>query len=298
MSPEISRRTLVRGGGLVAVTAPFLAACGSSGGSGGSSGSASTNITDLLARGKKQGYLRVAIANEPPYTKVEPDGTVTGAEPEIFRAVVKQMGIPEIQGIVTGYDAMIPGLKADRWDAITAGLFMKQSRCAEVAYSEPTLVSTESFAVPKGNPKNITKISDVTSNGDLKVAVLPGGFEEGILQGEKVPDGQLVRVKDGRSGIETVKAGRADAFLLPTLSLKSLNEKDKSFDVTDPIDDAPKTGSGAAFRKSDQAFLDKYNPQLKKFKESDAFTKLMDKWGFDAQASREATTKELCSNPG
>ncbi len=298
MSLEISRRTLVRTGGLVAVTAPFLAACGSDSGSGGSSGSASTNIQDLLERGKKQGYLRVAIANEPPYTKVEPDGTVTGAEPEIFRAVVKQMGIPEIQGTVTGYDSMIPGLKADRWDAVTAGLFMKQSRCAEVAYSEPTLVSTESYAVPNGNPKNITTIQDVIDNGDLKIAILPGGFEEGILQGKKVPDGQLVRVKDGRSGIETVKAGRADAFLLPTLSLKSLQQKDKGIDVTDPISDAPKTGSGAAFRKSDQKFVEAYNVELKKYKDSDAFATLMNKWGFDPEASRQATTEELCSNPG
>lgn len=299
MSLDISRRQLVRGGGLIAVTAPLLAACGSSNsGSGSSASGSSTGTEDLLAIGKKQGYLRVAIANEPPYTKVQPDGTVTGAEPDIFKAVIKTLGIPDIQGIVTPYAAMIPGLQANRWDAITAGLFMKQSRCSQVLYSHPTLVSTESYAVPKGNPKNITTIADVVNNKNLKIAVLPGGFEEGILKGKNVPDSQMVKVKDGRSGLETVKSGRADAFLLPTLSLKSLQQQDNSFDVTAPIQDAPKTGSGAAFRKSNQAFLDTYNPALQKFKDSQAFVTLMDKWGFDAKASREATTKELCSNPG
>lgn len=295
MSLEISRRQLVRGGGLVAVTAPLLAACGSSSDSG--SGSSSTSM-GLLEKGKKQGYLSVAIANEPPYTKVEADGTVTGAGPEIFRAVVKTLGIPDIQGIVTGYDSMIPGLKAGRWDAITAGLFMKQSRCAEVLYSHPTLVSTESFAVPNGNPKNITTIADVKNNTGLKIAVLPGGFEQGILKDANIPASQQVNVKDGRSGIETVKAGRADAFLLPTLSLNSLHENDKGFDVTAPVEDAPKTGSGHAFSKDHKAFLDVYNPALKKYKDSDAFATLMNKWGFDAKASREATTEELCSTPG
>ena len=55
--------------------------------------------------------------------------------------------------MVTPYASMIPGLNANRWDAITAGLFMKQSRCGQVSYSEPVIVSTESFAVPKGTPR-------------------------------------------------------------------------------------------------------------------------------------------------
>jgi polar amino acid transport system substrate-binding protein len=251
-----------------------------------------------LAQGKKQGYLRVAIANEPPYTKVNPDGTVTGAEPDVFRAVCKRLGIPDIQGVVAPYASMIPGLNANQWDAITAGLFMKQSRCAEVSYSEPVIVSTESFAVKKGNPKKILTVADVLANKDLRIAVLPGGFEEGILKTAKVPESQHVKVNDGRSGIEAIKAGRADAFFLPTLSLESLAEADTNFEITEPVSDAPRTGSGAAFRKGDTAFREAYNKELAAFKETPEFDKLMEKWGFDAEAARTTTSAELCKNEG
>jgi polar amino acid transport system substrate-binding protein len=212
--------------------------------------------------------------------------------------VCKRLGIPDIQGVVTPYASMIPGLNANRWDAITAGLFMKQSRCGQVSYSEPVIVSTESFAVPKGNPKNILKVADVLAHKDVRIAVLPGGFEEGILKTAKVPDGQQVKVNDGRSGIEAVKAGRADAFFLPTLSLEALQEADTGFEVTAPVEDAPKTGSGAAFRRGDTSFLEAYNTELKAFKETPDFETLMEKWGFDAQAAKSTTSAELCQNEG
>lgn len=302
MTTEISRRNLLRGVGVAALVLPgsaFLASCGSAEkpaavGAGGTPAGGE----DLLAKGKKQGYLRVGIANEPPYTKVTADGAVTGCEPDVFRAVVKRMGIPDIQGIITPYNGMIPGLKANRWDAITAGLFMKQSRCAEVLYSEPVIVSTESYAVKPGNPKNIVTVADVVKNKDLKIVVLPGGFEEGILQGAKVPDSQMIRINDNRSGVEAVIAGRADAFMLPTLSLRSLHENEKGFDVTPPIQDAPKTGSGAAFRQSDKTFLAEYNKQLAELKASDEFAQILDKWGFDPEAAKGVTAEELCKNPG
>jgi polar amino acid transport system substrate-binding protein len=296
MTHEISRRSLLRGIGVAAVGVPaagWLAGCSTT-----DKPSAAGGSTDLLALGRKQGYLRVGIANEPPYTSVTADGTVTGCEPDVFRAVCKRLGIKDIQGIITPYDAMIPGLKANRWDAITAGLFMKQSRCAEVLYSEPVIVSTESFGVKPGNPKNITTVKSVLDNKDLKIVVLPGGFEEGILKTAKVPDGQMVRINDNRSGVEAVESGRADAFFLPTLSLKALQQKDNKFDVTDPVPDAPRTGSGAAFRQSDKSFLTVYNKELAKLKASPEFGKILTKWGFDPNAVKGVTAAELCKNPG
>lgn len=296
MTYDPSRRAVLRGLGVAAAAAPlttWLAGCSQTAIPG-----SATAAQDLLATGRKQGFLRVGIANEPPYTQVTTDGNVTGAEPDVFRAVCKRLGINDVQGIITPYASMIPGLKANRWDAIAAGLFMKQSRCAEVLYSEPVIVSTESFGVKPGNPKKIGTVADVLANAELKIAVLPGGFEDGILKTAKVPDGQLVKVDDGRSGIEALKSGRADAFFLPTLSLTALGEKDKGFEVTAPVGDAPRTGSGAAFRPTDKSFLAAYNKELVAFKQSGEFAEILKKWGFDAQATEGVTAAELCKNAG
>ncbi|MBK0421912.1 ectoine/hydroxyectoine ABC transporter substrate-binding protein EhuB [Leucobacter sp. CSA2] len=299
ISQRTRRLTAVIVGG--AFLAGVLAGCTTTspgGGGGGSAGGGASGVGKTVAQAKKDGYLRVAIANEPPYTQVNADGTVTGAEPDVLHAVLKTMDIPEIEGVTTPYESMIPGLNAGRWDVVAAGLFMKQSRCAAVAYSEPVIVSTESFGVPVGNPKNITTVKNVLDNKDLKIAVLSGGFEEGILKTAKVPSNQQVLVKDARSGMEAVTAKRADAFLLPTLSLNDLVKSDKSIEVTKPIEDAPKTGSGAAFRKEDKELRDEYNKALAKFKETPEFAKILEKWGFDPEAVKGVTSEELCKNEG
>lgn len=293
---EISRRTLLRGLGAVAVGAPlvgYLGACSTTDAGGGTS-----SAGNVLERGRDQGFLQVAVFSEPPYTKLEPDGTVTGAEPDVLRAVVKTLGIDDIKGVKVAYESMIPSLQAGRVDVIAAGLFMKQSRCAEVIYSEPVIVSTESFGVPTGNPQNILTVQDVLDNPDLKIAVLPGGFEEGILNSAGVPMRQQVTVNDNVSGVEAIKTDRADAFFLPTLSLNDLGQTAGGFDVTDVVSDAPKTGSGAAWKKDQQSAVDEYNNALATFKASSGFDDIMDKWGFDADAARHATAKELCQVEG
>ncbi len=297
MKGNISRRNLLRGAGVAALgasVAGWATGCASVAAGGPASGAAS----NLLELAKTQGFIRVGIANEPPYTQVDADGTVTGCEPDVLRAVCKRLGIDEVQGIITPYESMIPGLNANRWDVIAAGLFMKESRCAQVLYSEPVIVSTESFATPKGNPKAITSVAAVLADPSLRIAVLPGGFEEGVLKSANVPASQQVKINDGRSGIEALKANRADAFMLPTLSLKALAKDDSSFDVSKPVDDAPRTGSGAAFRQSDAAFHEAYNKELAAFKKTPEFTEILTKWGFDASVVEGVTAQELCKTAG
>ncbi len=286
-----TRRDLFRragAAGAVAIGGPvLLSACGDGEGRGG----------NTLQKGREQGFLRTGIANEPPYTEVTAGGEVTGVEPDIAKAVLQKIGIDRLEGIVTPYDQMIPGLQAGRWDMVTAGLFMKQSRCAQVQYTTPTIVSTESFAVKPGNPKNITTIESVKQM-QVKIAVLRGAFEEGILKKAGVASNKIVQVPEGRAGIEAVKAGRADAFLLPTLSLNELLQNDKSLEVTEPIEDAPITGAGHAFRKNDDELFNAYNDALKEMKQTEQYAKILKKWGFDPDPVEGVTKEELCKTEG
>ncbi|GLY71477.1 ectoine/hydroxyectoine ABC transporter substrate-binding protein EhuB [Amycolatopsis taiwanensis] len=288
----ISRRDLLRGAGAAVVAAPltgFMAGCSFT-----QPGTGQPNST--LDQIKKQGYARVAIANEPPYTKVNADGSITGVEPDVVSAVLKRMGIESVQGVVTPYESMIPGLNANRWDTIAAGLFMKQSRCAEILYSEPDIVSTESFAVPAGNPRNLTSIGDIKANPAMRVAVLPGGFEDGVLKSQNVPAAQFVSVPDGRSGMEAIQADRADAFFLPTLSLNAL--KTPGIDITGAIKDVQPTGAGAGFRKGDTDFQQAYDRELAGFKQTPEYADILHRWGFSADDVRGVTRDQLCANSG
>ncbi|GAA1232420.1 ectoine/hydroxyectoine ABC transporter substrate-binding protein EhuB [Prauserella halophila] len=241
--------------------------------------------------------LRLAVANEAPYTVLKANGDLTGAEPDVAKAVLERMGIDNIKGVQADYKSMILGLNARRWDMVTAGLFMNKSRCAKVQYTSPVLVSTESFAVPTGNPKGLTTVDDL-KNKDVKVAVLESSFELKTAKSLGVEEAKLSTYPLGPDALQGMKDGRVDAILLPTLSLEKLKEQKGGFEITEPLESFPTTGSGAAFRPGDEEFFNKYNDELKKFKETDEFDKLMDKWGFSADATRKATTEELCTNEG
>jgi polar amino acid transport system substrate-binding protein len=239
--------------------------------------------------------VRLVIANEPPYTKLTADGELTGAAPDVAKAVLKRMGIENIEAKQSAYDTMIAGLTADRWDMVTAGLFMNQNRCAQVLYSSPVIVSTESLAVPAGNPKNLHTVDDI-KNKDVQIAVLAGSYELRTAKALGVDEGKLPTYPKAPDALQGLQNGRVDGILLPTLTLRSLKEQQGGdFEVTEPLESIPTTGSGAAFRKSDTEFHAKYNEELRAFKETPEFDAILEQWGFSGEAARKATTEELCA---
>ncbi|MET3792929.1 ABC-type amino acid transport substrate-binding protein [Aquamicrobium terrae] len=76
--------------------------------------------TATLDQIKSQGYIRAATANEVPYGYMDTDGTAKGIAPEVAEAVLKKMGINEVQWVVTPFGSLIPGLKANRFDLVAA----------------------------------------------------------------------------------------------------------------------------------------------------------------------------------
>ena len=82
-----------------------------------------------LEKARQQGYIRVGFANEAPFGYATPDGKLTGEAPEVAKAVLTRMGIAEVDGVLTEFGSLIPGLKAGRFDIIAAGMFITPKRC-------------------------------------------------------------------------------------------------------------------------------------------------------------------------
>ncbi|HEV8389461.1 MAG TPA: ectoine/hydroxyectoine ABC transporter substrate-binding protein EhuB, partial [Dongiaceae bacterium] len=135
-----------------------------------------------LERAKAQGFIRVGFANEAPFGYATPDGKLTGEAPEVAKAVLAKIGIPQVDGVLTEFGSLIPGLKAGRFDIIAAGMFITPKRCAEIAYSEPSYGIGEAMLVSKGNPKAVKDFSTFAGNKDLKLAVMSGAVEAGYAK--------------------------------------------------------------------------------------------------------------------
>lgn len=246
---------------------------------------------------KEQGFARVAIANEPPYTAVGADGKVSGAAPDVARAIFKRLGIGEIVASVSEYGAMIPGLQAGRHDAVTAGLFMKPERCAAVAYSEPILCDAEAFLVKKGNPKGFKSFEDIAKDETAKLGAPGGGTEEKLALEVGVPRNRVIVVPDGQSGLKMLQDGRIDVYSLPVLSLNDLKKKsgDDTIEVFAPVQGAPVYCDGTAFNKNDTDLRDAYDVELAKMKASGEFAELIEPYGFSADAAKSTSREKLCA---
>ncbi|MGO7151664.1 ectoine/hydroxyectoine ABC transporter substrate-binding protein EhuB [Rhizobium leguminosarum] len=252
---------------------------------------------DKLEQLKEQGFARIAIANEPPFTAVGADGKVSGAAPDVARAIFEKLGVKEVVASISEYGAMIPGLQAGRHDAITAGLFMKPERCNAVAYSEPILCDAEAFALKKGNPQKLTSYKDIADNPDAKIGAPGGGTEEKLALEAGVPRDRVIVVPDGQSGIKMLQDGRIDVYSLPVLSIHDLMAKanDPNLETVAPVVNAPVYCDGAAFRKQDVALRDAFDVELKKLKESGEFAKIIEPYGFSAKAAMSTSREKLCA---
>lgn len=263
-----------------------------------------TKQETTLERAKRQGYVTVGFANEAPYAYATPDGKLTGEAVETARAVLNAMGIKEMNGVLTEFGSLIPGLEAKRFDIITAGMFITPERAKRVAFANPEYRIGEAIAVKAGNPQNLHSYEDIAKNPKAKVAVMSGAIENNNLTGVGVAKDQIVIVPDQPSALAALQAGRVDAITMsgPALESVLVAAKDPKIervkDFKQPIVNGKSVeGFGAAvFRTGDKDFLDAYNAELEKLKQSGELLKILQPFGFTEQELPGDMTAEKVIN--
>jgi polar amino acid transport system substrate-binding protein len=252
-----------------------------------------------LERIKAQGYIRVGFANEAPFGYATPDGKLTGEAPEVAKAVLAKMGITQVDGVLTEFGSLIPGLKAGRFDIIAAGMFINPKRCAEIAFSEPSYGIGQAFLVPAGNPKGLTDYAAFAANPEAKLAVMSGAVEADYAKTAGVAEGQLVVLPDQSSLLAAVQAGRADAAALTALSIADMAKKGEGVESTKPFGEVAgvsvKGHGGFGFRKEDTDLYEAFNTELKAFLGTPEHVALVEPFGFGADYLPNKTMEELCA---
>jgi polar amino acid transport system substrate-binding protein len=255
-----------------------------------------------LERIKRAGEIRIGFANEAPFGYQTPDGKLTGEAPEVGKAVLKQLGVTKVKGVLTEFGALISGLRADRFDMIAAGMYITPQRCKQVQFSEPSYSIGEAFAVAAGNPKKLRSFEDVAANSEVKLGVMAGAVEAGYARKVGVGDAQLVVFPDGPSALAGVRTGRVDAYAGTALTIQDLLSKngrglERAQPFKDPVIDGESIrGYGAfGFRPDDKDFHDAFNKVLVAYRGSDEHLALVEPFGFTKSEMPEKTTAELCA---
>jgi len=271
----IQRMTLAAAG--VVMTPSVLAGCG---------GSTSTSSENLLDQLRKAGVIRIGFANEAPYGYADSSGKLTGEAPTVAGAIMKKLGVPSLQGVLTEFGALIPGLMANRFDMIAAGMFITPQRCNAILFSNPDYVAAEALAVKAGNPHNLTDYQSV-ANSRVVVGAESGAVEGPWLQQSGVPSSRIQHFPDGPTGIQALASGRVDAFALTAISLEYLIKTGgyRNLEVTPPfipvIGGQKKLAAGGyGFRKSEASLVTQFNKQLAAMQQSGELLKLVGPFGF------------------
>jgi polar amino acid transport system substrate-binding protein len=258
---------------------------------------AAANAETTLERIKQTGTVRIGYANEAPFAFTDTSGKVTGESPEIATQVFQRMGIKKVEPVLTEWGALIPGLRAGRFDVIAAGMYITPQRCQQVIFTDPHYKIPDTLLVKKGNPKNLHSYADIVKNPDVRLSVMSGTVELGYARESGVKDEQIVQVPDTTAQLQAVRAGRVDASVGTSLTMKGLAAKggDQVEAVADFKDDPAHTGYGAlAFRPDDKDLRDAVNQQLKSWLGGDEHLKTVAPFGFDRSNLADKSAAELC----
>ncbi|MDX1523140.1 MAG: ectoine/hydroxyectoine ABC transporter substrate-binding protein EhuB, partial [Anaerolineae bacterium] len=191
-----------------------------------------------LERIREEGVVRVGFANENPYAFAQPDGTLSGEAVEVARAIFQDMGIEEMEGVLTEFGSLIPGLQAGRFDVITAGMYVNPGRCEQILFADPEYKIGEALVVEAGNPLGLNSYEDIAANPDVTVGTGAGYLEIDMMKAVGVSEDQIVTFPDDPSGMAGLQAGQIDAWTGTRPTLLKLIEVtgDPNYELADPFE--------------------------------------------------------------
>lgn len=265
----------------------------------------SSDDSDSSATGDGNGgeTFTIGIAGEVPYSYLNDSGDAEGATVALAERIFgEEMGF-DVEADLVNWDNLIPGLQAERFDAISAGMSITPDRCSEAAFAEPEIMYTTALVVEEGNPFGVETLDDVQEamdNGeDITLSVLTAGIEANYAT-EMGLDYQGVGSAD--EGLEMVQGGRADVFAMTAISLNQMAEDAEGVEVTNgfvqEIDGVKQYGAGSTvFRLNDTDTLNEYNEHLAELKESGELLDILSEFGFtDAEVPpAEMSAEALCA---
>ncbi|MCD2264280.1 ectoine/hydroxyectoine ABC transporter substrate-binding protein EhuB [Dietzia aurantiaca] len=295
MAPSVLRNPArTRAMGAIAATAAAVMAL---------SGCTSTSTDEdgsLLEQLQDKGSVTVGFAGEAPYS-FEENGELTGATVALHREIFGNLGIDTVEGQNADFGALIPGLQANRFDVVSAGMSILPERCEQAAFSEPEFNYTTALMVPEGNPMGLTDLQSVLDSG-ARLSTMTGAIESDYAAQMGIDNTQVATPQDG---MDAVTSGRADVFALTAISLNWManNNPDAPVEVTESfvaeIDGVPQVGAGGTvFRTDDQELLDAYNEELAKItSDPEKYLEIVGEYGFTAEElpDPELTTADLCA---
>lgn len=255
--------------GVAAVTL-ILTACGPA------EPDSSANMLESLREG---GVIRVANTQvNPPFSFVDENSKVVGYDVDVAEELASRLGIDKVEYLPGTFQTFIPGLEADKWDAVVAGLTITDERKQQVDFTCSYLVNEVSaFSAPGTiDPAEFKSEKDLSGK---KVAVTSGGVQEQKIS--EIDGVEVMTFDNATLALRDVATGRSDMYVGAKFTGAYLADKN-DLDVQ-PIDVElggllPTEVTGIAFPKGETEMVDATNTAIGEMIEDGTLTQISKKW--------------------
>lgn len=245
-----------------------------------SCGAGSASEANLLEEVRDSGTLRVSNTQaNPPYSFVDGSGELVGFDVDVAKEIAERMGIDDVEFVVGTFETFIPGLQADKWDAVVSGLTITEERQQQVEFSCPYQVNDVAIFVAPGT-EGIEEESDLEGR---KIAVTAGGTQED--QAEAIDGARVLTYSNSTLALRDVATGRADAYIGSKFTGGYLADQN-DLDVSPVEGYLSRETNAMAFPKGQDEITDAANEALAEMIEDGTLSEISKKWlgGLDVAA--------------
>jgi polar amino acid transport system substrate-binding protein len=218
---------------------------------------------------KKEGTIIVATEGQFPPFNFFQGSQLTGFEIELTQALVAKMGL-KLQWKVLGFDALLAGLRQDRWDMVIASHGVTEERTKAVTFADPHYCSGGIIVAKDTAIKAAKDLTGKTISAQSGTTYLQNVQKvAGVKEVKNFP-----KDSDARSALET---GRVDVWVTDRFVAKrALASAPNSslhlgeFLFVERI--------AAAFAKGNQSLAAEFNKTLAAFMADGGYAALSQKW--------------------
>lgn len=252
----------------------------------GSTGKAATG--NVLAKARESGVLRVSNTQaNPPYSMVDGNNQVVGFDVDVARELARRMGIAKVTFIPGTFQTFIPGLQADKWDAVIAGLTITEERKKQVDFSCPYQVNAVSIFAKQGTG-GVSALSDLVGK---RIAVSAGSSQEQEARGIK--DAKVLSYDNSTLALSDVASGRADAYIGSRFTGAYFAQKNKLAVAPVGADLSSET-NGMAFAKGQTELVAAANKALSAMIADGTLARISTKWLGGLDVTKDLPKGQQC----
>jgi polar amino acid transport system substrate-binding protein len=237
-----------------------------------------THAADKIVIGTEGAY--------PPFNNLESDGTLTGFDVDIAKALCDEMKA-ECTFVTQDWDGIIPALQAKKFDAIVASMSITPERKEKVDFTEKYYNTPPAIAVPKDS--TIAAATEDALDGKVlgaQASTTHSNYAEAHMKKSELklyPTADEYKLDLANGRID----GAVDDVVVLSEWLKTPDGACCKLLGTLPIDPVINgEGAGIAVRKGEDALREKFNAAIKAIRASGKYQEINAKYfPFDVYGS-------------